>query len=138
MLSEGDSSLKWKFTGVLQNEKVFEKEGEVLAESATHYTFKLNFVDDIEDGGASLQVTVDETPLETIEDEVEVKQRPSFRGVGFDFGTPYIYALNAASELSFKIAVTSALTEATLACDKLTEWGFSGNTLHVPYTFTTS
>ena len=131
MLSEGDSSLKWKFTGVLQNEKVFEKEGEVLAESATHYTFKLNFVDDIEDGGASLQVTVDETPLETIEDEVEVKQRPSFRGVGFDFGTPYIYALNAASELSFKIAVTSALTEATLACDKLTEWGFSGNTLQL-------
>lgn len=131
MLSEGDSSLKWKFTGVLQNEKEFEKEGEVLAESATHYTFKLNFVDDIEDGGASLQVTVDETPLETIEDEVEVKQRPSFRGVGFDFGTPYIYALNAASELSFKIAVTSALTEATLACDKLTEWGFSGNTLQL-------
>ena len=69
--------------------------------------------------------------METIEDEVEVKQRPSFRGVGFDFGTPYIYALNAASELSFKIAVTSALTEATLACDKLTEWGFSGNTLQL-------
>ncbi|WP_418211021.1 DUF4493 domain-containing protein [Bacteroides zhangwenhongii] len=131
MLSEGDSSLKWKFTGVLQNEKEFEKEGEVLAESATHYTFKLNFVDDIEDGGASLQVTVDETPLETIEDEVEVKQRPSFRGVGFDFGTPYIYALNAASELSFKIAVTSALTEATLTCDKLTEWGFLSNTLQL-------
>lgn len=131
MLSEGDSSLKWKFTGVLQNEKEFEKEGEVLAESATHYTFKLNFVDDIEDGGASLQVTVDETPLEMIEDEVEVKQRPSFRGVGFDFGTPYIYALNAASELSFKIAVTSALTEATLTCDKLTEWGFSSNTLQL-------
>ena len=131
MLSEGDSSLKWKFTGVLQNEKEFEKEGEVLAESATHYTFKLNFVDDIEDGGASLQVTVDETSLEMIEDEVEVKQRPSFRGVGFDFGTPYIYALNAASELSFKIAVTSALTEATLTCDKLTEWGFSSNTLQL-------
>lgn len=132
MLSEGEESFRWKFAGVLQNEKGFIKEGRVDAAPATHYNLQLNFsTDGYEDGGASLQLTVQETPLETVEDEVEIKQRPSFRGVGFDFASPYMYALNATNELSFKIAVTSALESAILSCDKLTEWGFSDNTLQL-------
>lgn len=132
MLSEGEASFNWKFVGVLQNEKEFVEEGRVDAAPATHYNLQLNFsTDGYEDGGASLQLTVQETPLETVEDEVEIKQRPSFRGVGFDFASPYMYALNATNELSFKIAVTSALESATLSCDKLTEWGFNQNTLQL-------
>lgn len=132
MLSEGEESFRWKFAGVLQNGKDFTKEGRVDAAPATHYNLQLNFsTDGYEDGGASLQLIVQETPLETVEDELEIKQRPSFRGIGFDFASPYMYALNATNELSFKIAVTSALESATLSCDKLNEWGFSDNTLQL-------
>lgn len=132
MLSEGEEAFRWKFAGVLQNGKDFTKEGRVDAAPATHYNLQLNFsTDGYEDGGASLQLIVQETPLETVEDELEIKQRPSFRGIGFDFASPYMYALNATNELSFKIAVTSALESAIISCDKLTEWGFSDNTLQL-------
>lgn len=132
MLSEGESSFNWKFNGVMQNGKDFEKKGVVDAKSATRYDLELNFsTAGYEDGGASLQVTVNVTPLETIEDELEFKQRPSFRGVGYDIASPYIYALNSANELAYKIAVTSALTDATLSCDKLMDWGFESNILQL-------
>lgn len=132
MLSAGETSFQWNFSGILQNGKEFKKSDVVDAESATRYDLKLNFdTDGYEDGGAALEVTVDVTPLETIEDEIEFKQRPSFRGVGFDFSSPYIYALNSTNELAYKIAVTSALTDATLSCDKLMDWGFESNTLQL-------
>lgn len=132
MLSKGETSFQWNFDGILQNGKEFKRSDVVAAESATRYDLKLNFdTDGYEDGGAALKVTVDITPLETIEDEVEFKQRPSFRGVGFDFSSPYIYALNSTNELAYKIAVTSALTDATLSCDKLMDWGFESNTLQL-------
>lgn len=132
MLSAGETSFQWNFSGILQNGKEFKKSDVVDAESATRYDLKLNFdTDGYEDGGAALKVTVDVTPLETIEDEIEFKQRPSFRGVGFDFSSPYIYALNSTNELAYKIAVTSALTDATLSCDKLMDWGFESSTLQL-------
>lgn len=132
MLSKGETSFQWNFDGILQNGKEFKRSDVVAAESATRYDLKLNFdTDGYEDGGAALKVIVDITPLETIEDEVEFKQRPSFRGVGFDFSSPYIYALNSTNELAYKIAVTSALTDATLSCDKLMDWGFESNTLQL-------
>lgn len=132
MLSSGETAIQWNFSGILQNGKELKKSDVVAAESATRYDLNLNFdTDGYEDGGAALRVTVDVTPLETIEDEVEFKQRPSFRGVGFDFSSPYIYALNSTNELSYKIAVTSALTDATLSCDKLVDWGFGSNTLQL-------
>lgn len=132
MLSEGETTFQWRFDGTLKNGKLFEKSGVVDAEPATRYDLSLNFTtDDYEDGGAVLKVSVDVTPLETIEDEVEFKQRPSFRGVGYDIKSPYIYALCATNELAYKIAVTSALTDATLSCDKLTTWGFNTNNLQL-------
>lgn len=132
MLSEEENTFQWKFDGTLKNGKLFEKSGIVDAEPATRYDLSLNFTtDDYEDGGAVLKVSVDVTPLETIEDEVEFKQRPSFRGVGYDIKSPYIYALGATNELAYKIAVTSALTDATLSCDKLMEWGFDTNNLQL-------
>lgn len=132
MLSEEENTFQWKFDGTLKNGKLFEKSGVVDAEPATRYDLSLNFTtDDYEDGGAVLKVSVDVTPLETIEDEVEFKQRPSFRGVGYDIKSPYIYALGATNELAYKIAVTSALTDATLSCDKLTTWGFNANNLQL-------
>lgn len=132
MLSEGETTFQWQFDGTLKNGKHFEKSGVVDAEPATRYDLSLNFTtDDYEDGGAVLKVSVDVTPLETIEDEVEFKQRPSFRGVGYDIKSPYIYALGATNELAYKIAVTSALTDATLSCDKLTTWGFDTNNLQL-------
>lgn len=132
MLSEGETTIQWQFDGTLKSGKLFEKSGVVDAEPATRYDLSLNFTtDDYEDGGAVLKVSVDVTPLETIEDEVEFKQRPSFRGVGYDIKSPYIYALGAENELAYKIAVTSALTDATLSCDKLTTWGFDTNNLQL-------
>ena len=132
MLSAGETSFQWSFSGILQNGKEFKKSDVVTAESATRYDLKLNFdTDGYEDGGATLKVTVDVTPLEIIEDEVEFKQRPSFRGVGFDFSSSYIYGLNSTNELAYKIAVTSALTDATISCDKLMDWGFESNTLQL-------
>lgn len=132
MLSEGETTFQWQFDGTLKSGKLFEKSGVVDAEPATRYDLSLNFTtDDYEDGGAVLKVSVDVTPLETIEDEVEFKQRPSFRGVGYDIKSPYIYALGAENELAYKIAVTSALTDATLSCDKLMEWGFDANNLQL-------
>lgn len=132
MLSEGETTFQWQFDGTLKSGKLFEKSGVVDAEPATRYDLSLNFTtDDYEDGGAVLKVSVDVTPLETIEDEVEFKQRPSFRGVGYDIKSPYIYALGATNELAYKIAVTSALTDATLSCDKLTTWGFDANNLQL-------
>lgn len=132
MLSEGDSSLDWAFAGTLQNGKSFSKEGSLVVSAATRYDFKMNFTTDgYEDGGAALQVTVQETPLETVEDNVEIKQRPSFRGVGFDFASPYMYALGATDALSFSIAVTSELTAAGISCEQLTEWGFDSTTLQL-------
>lgn len=132
MLSEGETTIQWQFDGTLKSGKHFEKLGAVDAEPATRYDLSLNFTtDDYEDGGAVLKISVDVTPLETIEDEVEFKQRPSFRGVGYDIKSPYIYALGATNELAYKIAVTSALTDATLSCDKLTTWGFNTNNLQL-------
>lgn len=132
MLSEGETTFQWKFNGVLHNGNEFERSGIVDAEPATRYDLNLNFATDgYEDGGASLQVIVNVTPLETIEDEVEFKQRPLFKGVGFDIMSPYIYAVGSTNELSYKIAVTSALTDATLACDKFTDWGFENNILQL-------
>lgn len=132
MLSEGETTIQWQFDGTLKSGKLFEKSGVVDAEPTTRYDLSLNFTtDDYEDGGAVLKISVDVTPLETIEDEVEFKQRPSFRGVGYDIKSPYIYALGATNELAYKIAVTSALTDATLSCDKLTTWGFNTNNLQL-------
>lgn len=132
MLSEGETTFQWHFEGILLSGKEFQESGVVDAEPATRYDLNLNFkTDDYEDGGAVLQVSVNVTPLEIIEDKVEFKQRPSFRGVGYDIKSPYIYALGANNEFSYNIAVTSALTDATLSCDKLTAWGFDTNNLQL-------
>lgn len=132
MLSEGETTFQWHFEGILLSGKEFQESGVVDAEPATRYDLNLNFkTDDYEDGGAVLQVSVNVTPLETIEDKVEFKQRPSFRGVGYDIKSPYIYALGATNEFSYNIAVTSTLTDATLSCDKLTAWGFDTNNLQL-------
>lgn len=133
MLAEGETTIHWQFDGVLKSGTVFEtKKGVINASPATRYDLKLNFVTDgYEDGGAALKVTVDVTPLETIEDEVEFKQRPVFRGIGFDLASPYICALNATNELSYKVAVTSALQDATISCSKFTEWGFGATIIQL-------
>lgn len=131
MLAKEESSFQWEFEGIMLTGQKYTKSEVVEAKPTTRYDLNFKFSTDFEDGGASLQVKVDTTPLETIEDEIIFYQRPSFRGVGFDITTPYICALNAANELSFKIAVTSALMDATLSCEQLMEWGFDANTLQL-------
>ncbi len=136
ILPEGCSALTWKFTATTLNGASYVKEGTYNnVSAATLYAITCNFeTSSSEEGGATIGLEVDETPIDEIISDVVIFQRPTITGMNsqnekFDLVAPTYLEIGAGSELSLWIATSCPLASAVLSCNEFTSWGFPVNSL---------
>lgn len=133
MLDEGETTLKWTLDAELPGGASYQREGTLPeVKGATRYDLSFSFdTEDYQDGGGSISVSVNATPLEIITDEVKLQQRPIFKGDGFDLTEPKVFELHRGEDISLTIVSSSLLSEVTLSCKDFPSWGNFGSRMNL-------
>jgi hypothetical protein len=142
ILPADSSYIYWSFTGYDNSGNEFKRSGRTgNINAATLYTFNCTFEssskDDAAVGGGVLKLSIDSTPLEVVESEIALYQRPTITGMNtenqeFDLESPTFFNPGADGEkLSLWIATSSNLTSALMSCDDFTSWGVPTNSMNL-------
>lgn len=95
--------------------------------ATTKYKMTFNYSEeDYHDGGAILDIQVDETTLD-ITDEIVIAKRPEISGNGFNIASPVYCEVGIGSAVSVWINASSELKNLVLSCDKFTSLGIPVN-----------
>ena len=125
MLPAGNTKLQWHLEATMPNGKSYTKEGNIPdAQSAYRYDLSFNFIPtDYADGGGTVKVSVNANPIREITDEVQIYQRPIFRGENFDITSSAFYEVGMGTELSYTVTSTSVLNELSMYCEQFAQCG---------------
>lgn len=125
MLPAGNTKLQWHLEATMPNGKSYTKEGNIPdAQSAYRYDLSFNFIPtDYADGGGTVKVSVNANPIREITDEVQIYQRPIFRGENFDITSSTFYEVGMGTELSYTVTSTSVLNELSMYCEQFAQCG---------------
>lgn len=125
MLSGDDNKLSWNLEAVTPDGKSYTKQGTILdVKPAYRYDLSFNFTPtDYADGGGTVKISVNANPIREVIDEVQIYQRPIFRGKDFDITSSAFYEVGKGKELSYTVTSTSLLTELSMSCELFPQCG---------------
>ena len=135
ILPEDNKSLTFKFSGTTLAGGNYEKtdvKSDLNASTLYNLTYSYKPFEQDPTGGASLQVTVDETPLEEDEHVITFKQRPVIvckdtEETTYDLEQPMYLELNAQKDFYFNISTSSSLSSLIIRNENFTTWGCEYN-----------
>lgn len=135
ILPEDNKSLTFKFSATTLAGGKYEKtdvKSDLNASTLYNLTYSYKAFEQNPTGGASLQVTVDETPLEEDEHVITFKQRPVIvckdaEETTYDLGQPMYLELNAQKDFYFNISTSSSLSSLIIRNENFQTWGCDYN-----------
>lgn len=141
-LPQGKEYLICTFTGVAKNGRKFTQTNRIeSAKKSTLYTLTYKISDletpapPTDEGGAFIDLKVDETPLAKKEEEILIYQRPQFRAVNqseeVDMKQPWFLELNSQIQPEVKIYTSTPLAEASVTSEVFTKLGLSSAELNL-------
>lgn len=141
-LPQGKEYLICTFTGVAKNGRKFTQTNRIeSAKKSTLYTLTYKISDletpapPTDEGGAFIDLKVDETPLAKKEEEILIYQRPQFRAVNqseeVDMKQPWFLELNSLIQPEVKIYTSTPLAEASVTSEVFTKLGLASAELNL-------
>lgn len=141
-LPQGKEYLICTFTGVAKNGRKFTQTDRIeSAKKSTLYTLTYKISDletpapPTDEGGAFIDLKVDETPLAKKEEEILIYQRPQFRAVNqseeVDMKQPWFLELNSQIQPEVKIYTSTPLAEASVTSEVFTKLGLASAELNL-------
>lgn len=141
-LPQGKEYLICTFTGVAKNGRKFTQTNRIeSAKKSTLYTLTYKISDletpapPTDEGGAFIDLKVDETPLAKKEEEILIYQRPQFRAVNqseeVDMKQPWFLELNSQIQPEVKIYTSAPLAEASVTSEVFTKLGLASAELNL-------
>lgn len=141
-LPQGKEYLICTFTGVAKNGRKFTQTDRIeSAKKSTLYTltYKISGLETpappTDEGGAFIDLKVDETPLAKKEEEILIYQRPQFRAVNqseeVDMKQPWFLELNSQIQPEVKIYTSTPLAEASVTSEVFTKLGLASAELNL-------
>lgn len=141
-LPQGKEYLICTFTGVAKNGRKFTQTNRIeSAKKSTLYTltYKISGLETpappTDEGGAFIDLKVDETPLAKKEEEILIYQRPQFRAVNqseeVDMKQPWFLELNSQIQPEVKIYTSTPLAEASVTSEVFTKLGLASAELNL-------
>ena len=141
-LPQGKEYLICTFTGVAKNGRKFTQTNRIeSAKKSTLYmlTYKISDLETpappTDEGGAFIDLKVDETPLAKKEEEILIYQRPQFRAVNqseeVDMKQPWFLELNSQIQPEVKIYTSTPLAEASVTSEVFTKLGLASAELNL-------
>lgn len=141
-LPQGKEYLICTFTGVAKNGRKFTQTDRIEpAKKSTLYTLTYKISDletpapPTDEGGAFIDLKVDETPLAKKEEEILIYQRPQFRAVNqseeVDMKQPWFLELNSQIQPEVKIYTSTPLAEASVTSKVFTKLGLASAELNL-------
>lgn len=141
-LPQGKEYLICTFTGVAKNGRKFTQTNRIeSAKKSTLYTLTYKISDletpapPTDEGGAFIDLKVDETPLAKKEEEILIYQRPQFRAVTqseeVDMKQPWFLELNSQIQPEVKIYTSTPLAEASVTSKVFTKLGLASAELNL-------
>lgn len=141
-LPQGKEYLICTFTGVAKNGRKFTQTNRIeSAKKSTLYTltYKISNLETpappTDEGGAFIDLKVDETPLAKKEEEILIYQRPQFRAVNqseeVDMKQPWFLELNSQIQPEVKIYTSTPLAEASVTSKVFTKLGLASAELNL-------
>lgn len=141
-LPQGKEYLICTFSGVAKNGRKFTQTNRIeSAKKSTLYTLTYKISDletpapPTDEGGAFIDLKVDETPLAKKEEEILIYQRPQFRAVNqseeVDMKQPWFLELNSQIQPEVKIYTSTPLAEASVTSEVFTKLGLSSAELNL-------
>lgn len=141
-LPQGKEYLICTFTGVAKNGRKFTQTNRIeSAKKSTLYTLTYKISDletpapPTDEGGAFIDLKVDETPLAKKEEEILIYQRPQFRAVNqseeVDMKQPWFLELNSQIQPEVKIYTSTPLAEASVTSEVFTKLGLASAELNL-------
>lgn len=135
ILPEDNKSLTFKFSGTTLTGGKYEKtdvKSDLNASTLYNLTYSYKPFEQDPTGGASLQVTVDETPLEEDEHVITFKQRPVIvckdaEETTYNLEQPMYLELNAQKDFYLNISTSSSLSSLIIRNENFTTWGCDYN-----------
>lgn len=122
MMPSTDKNLAWKLEGTqTDSNEPYVKEGVIAnATPSTLYTVKLNVpTNDDPIAGGFLTIEVDETPLDEINEHVEILAAPTIVGYDFNINEDLIAETGNVGHVSLVISGSAALTDVEIESDNL-------------------
>lgn len=122
MMPSTDKNLAWKLEGTqTDSNEPYVKEGVITnATPSTLYTVKLNVpTNDDPIAGGFLTIEVDETPLDEINEHVEILAAPTIVGYDFNINEDLIAETGNVGHVSLVISGSAALTDVEIESDNL-------------------
>lgn len=135
ILPEDNRRLTLKFSATTLAGGKYEK-SEVMSDINPSTLYNLTYsykpVAQNPTGGASLQITVDETPLEEEEHVIVFKQRPVIackdaEETVYNLEQPVYLEINAQQDFYFQVSTSSSLSSLIIRNERFTEWGCIAN-----------
>ncbi|WP_308756541.1 DUF4493 domain-containing protein [uncultured Bacteroides sp.] len=125
MLPADDNKLLWHLEATMPDGTGYTRKESILdVKPAYRYDLSFNFVPtDYKDGGGTVEISVNANPIREITDEVQIYQRPVFRGEDFDITSSAFYEVGMGKELSYTVTATSVLNELSMHCEQFTQCG---------------
>lgn len=141
-LPQGKEYLICTFTGVAKNGRKFTQTDRIeSAKKSTLYTLTYKISDletpapPTDEGGAFIDLKVDETPLAKKEEEILIYQRPQFCAVNqseeVDMKQPWFLELNSQIQPEVKIYTSTPLAEASVTSEVFTKLGLASAELNL-------
>lgn len=141
-LPQGKEYLICTFTGVAKNGRKFTQTNRIeSAKKSTLYTLTYKISDletpapPTDEGGAFIDLKVDETPLAKKEEEILIYQRPQFRAVNqseeVEMKQPWFLELNSQIQPEVKIYTSTPLAEASVTSEVFTKLGLASAELNL-------
>lgn len=135
ILPEDNKKMTFKFSATTLAGGKFEKTDEktdMNASTLYSLTYSYKPVEQDPTGGASLQVTVDETPLEEEEHVIVFKQRPVIECWDaeeniYNLEQPLYLEIGAQQEFYLHVSTSSSLSSLVIRNEHFKEWGFVAN-----------
>ena len=133
-----ESVLYCTFTAKSLSGGLFQKFDTIRnAKPATRYdlTYKYTAMP-TDKGGAGLSVEVDETPVETNTENIQIFKRPVISLLDKDniessIDTPIILEVGSSDAMSLWVITSCPITSVQLACDQFTSWGLGYNSYNL-------
>lgn len=128
MLPSDNKKITWTLKATALNGSKFEHTGSFQAAATTRYDLNIAYKPDLTpEGGGSVTIEIDTTPIEVNESEVPVHLAPKISGVGFDILKGVQVETGNNNPLSFTVAGSSLIESLLIQCASFTNWGLPFN-----------
>lgn len=118
MMPEGQTSLGWIFEGIQPSGLKYQQEGSIEdIKPTTKYTLTFSFKEsDAANGGALVQIEVDQTEIR-VDHDVVIFKRPDIIGENFAIDEPLYFELDKGEDVSLWVSTSSRIKSMRLDSD---------------------